>query len=146
MGNYANSTFTSHLRIPFDYSALLHLQDKMIKHMDCCIPDLNHFNFKLDQCNQAMLNSTFELYKSNIRQVFKLFHDLLASLPHAPECQQRQWDIALFVAATSALTLSMYNTVQISKLETAIEPRNRKLIYSPTLSSFMNNTYINWTR
>jgi hypothetical protein len=120
MGHYAASTFTSHVRIPFDYSALLQLQDKMIERMDRCIPDLDRFNFNLDQYNRATLNSTFELYKSDIRQVFKLFKDLLASLPHVPECQQRQWDIATFVAATSALTLSTYNTVQISKLETAI--------------------------
>jgi len=88
MGNYAASTFISHVRIPFDYSALLHLQDKMIEHMDRCIPDLDRFNFKLDQYNRATLNSTFELYKSDIRQVFKLFQDLLASLPHVPERQQ----------------------------------------------------------
>jgi hypothetical protein len=87
MGNYAASTFTSHVRIPFDCSALLHLQDKMIKCMERCIPDLNRFNFKLDQYNWATLNSMFELYKSDIRQVFKLFHDLLASVPHVPECQ-----------------------------------------------------------
>jgi hypothetical protein len=60
----------------------------MIEHMDHCISDLDHFNFKLDQYNRAMLNSTFELYKSGIRQVFKLFHNLLASLPHVPERQQ----------------------------------------------------------
>jgi hypothetical protein len=94
MGHYAASTFTSHVRIPFDYSALLQLQDKMIKCMDCCISDLDHFNFNLDQYNRATLNSTFKLYKSDIRQVFKLFKDLLASLPHIPEWQQLQWDIA----------------------------------------------------
>jgi hypothetical protein len=126
MGNYAASTFTSHIRIPFDYSALLHLQKRMIEHMDACIPDLNRFNFKLDQYDRAMLNSMFELYKSDINQVFKLFHDLLASLPHVPERQRRQWDIASFIAATSSLTLSTYNTVQISKLETAIEAQKQK--------------------
>jgi len=62
--------------------------------------------------NRATLNSTFELYKSDIRQVFKLFHNLLASLPHLPERQRQQSDIASFIAATSALTLSTYNTVQ----------------------------------
>ncbi len=87
MGHYAASTFMSHVRIPFDYSALLQLQDKMIEHMDRCIPDLDHFNFHLDQYNRATLNSTFELYKSDILQVFKLFQDLLASLPHVPEHQ-----------------------------------------------------------
>jgi hypothetical protein len=85
MGHYAASTFTSHVRIPFDYSALLQLQDKMIEYMDRCIPDLDCFNFNLDLYNRATLNSTFELYKSDIRQVFRLFKDLLASLLHDPE-------------------------------------------------------------
>jgi hypothetical protein len=66
MGNYAASTFTSHVRILFDYSALLQLQDRMIKLVDCCIPDLDRFNFHLDQYNWLTLNNTFELYKSNI--------------------------------------------------------------------------------
>jgi len=43
-----------------------------------------------------------------------------------PERQRRQWDIASFVAATAALTLSTYNTLQISKLETAIEKQQQK--------------------
>jgi hypothetical protein len=94
--------------------------------MDHCIPDLDRFNFKLDQYNRATFKSTFELYKSDIRQVFKLFLDLLASLPHVPQRQRRQWDITSFVAATTALTLSTYNTVQISKLETAIEGQKQK--------------------
>jgi hypothetical protein len=98
----------------------------MIERMDPCIPDLNRFSFKLDQYNRATLNSTFELYKSDIRQVFKLFQDLLASLPHVPERQRWQWDIASFVTTTAALTLSTYNTVQISKLETAIEAQKQK--------------------
>ncbi len=94
--------------------------------MDRCIPDLDCFNFNQDQYNRATLNSTFELYKSDIRQIFKLFKDLLDSLPHVPEWQRCQWDIASFVTATSALTLSTYNTVQISKLETAIETQKQK--------------------
>jgi hypothetical protein len=94
--------------------------------MDRCIPDLDRFNFKLNQYNRATLNSTFELYKSDIRQVFKLFQDLLASLPHVPKRQRRQWDIASFVAATASLTLYTYNTVQISKLEKAIEAQKQK--------------------
>jgi transcription initiation factor IIF auxiliary subunit len=98
----------------------------MIERMDRCIPDLDRCNFKLDQYNWATLNSTFELYKSDIRQVFKLFQELLASLHHLSELQRRQWDIASFVAATAALTLFTYNTVQISKLETAIEAQKQK--------------------
>ena len=85
MGHYAASTFTSHVRIPFDYSALLKLQDQMIERMDRCIPDLEKFNFKLSEYNRNTLNSTFELYKSDLKQVFNLFKDLLASLPHVPE-------------------------------------------------------------
>jgi len=77
MGHYAASTFTSHVRIPFDYSALLQLQDQMTERMDRCIPDLDKFNFNLDEYNRKTLNSTFELYKSDLKQVFKLFKDLL---------------------------------------------------------------------
>jgi hypothetical protein len=98
----------------------------MIERMDHCFPDLDRFKFNLDQYNWATLNSTFELYKSDINQVFKLFKDLLASLPHMPERQRRQWDVASFVVATSALTLSTYNMVQISKLESKIEAQKQK--------------------
>jgi hypothetical protein len=48
------------------------------------------------------------------------------SLPHVHERQRRQWDIAAFATATAALTLATYNTVQISKLETAIEAHQAK--------------------
>jgi len=126
MGHYAASTFTSHVRIPFDYSALLHLEQKMFERMDNVLPDLERFQFNPSEHNRATLNSTFELYKSDIRQVFKLFQDLLVSLPHVPERQRRQWDVASFVAATAALSLSTYNTIQISKLETAIENQKQK--------------------
>ena len=85
MGHYAASTFTSHVRIPFDYSALLHLEHKMFERMDNVLLELDHFKFNPSKHNRATLNSTFELYKSDIRQVFKLFQDLLASLPHVPE-------------------------------------------------------------
>jgi len=87
MGHYVASTFTSHVRIPFNYSALLHLQPKMIDRMDTCITDLDHFNFKLSEYNCVTLNSFFELYKSDTIQIFKLSQDLLASLPHVPERQ-----------------------------------------------------------
>ncbi len=126
MGHYAASTFISHVRIPFDYSALLQLQDRMVERMDRCIPDLDRFNVNLNQRDRATPNSTFEIYKSDLKQVFKLFNDLLASLPHVQERQRRQWDVASFIAATPALTLSTYNTVQISKLETAIEKQQHK--------------------
>jgi hypothetical protein len=73
MGHYTASTFISHVRIPFDYSALLQLQNKMIERMDRCIPDLDCFNFNLNLRDRATLNSTFESYKSDLKQVFKLF-------------------------------------------------------------------------
>jgi len=126
MGHYAASTFTSHVRIPFDYSALLKLQAQMIERMDRCIPDLDRFHFKIEERDIKVLNSTFELYKSDLNQVFKLFRDLLASLPHVPERERRQWDVASFAIATSSLALSTYNTVQISKLESAIETQKQK--------------------
>ena len=126
MGHYAASTFTSHVRIPFDYSALLNLQDQMIERMDRCIPDLDRFNFHLHEYDRKTINSTFELYKSDVKQIFKLFKDLLASLPHVPERQRRQWDVASFAIATSSLALSTYNTIQISKLESAIEKQKQK--------------------
>jgi hypothetical protein len=126
MGHYAASTFTSHVRIPFDYSALLKLQDQMIERMDRCIPDLDQFNFHLHEYDRKTINSTFELYKSDVKQIFKLFKDLLASLPHVPERQRRQWDVASFAIATSSLALSTYNTIQISKLESAIEKQKQK--------------------
>ena len=50
----------------------------------------------------------------------------MESLPHVHEQQRRQWDIAAFATATAALTLATYNTVQISKLETAIEAQQAK--------------------
>ena len=98
----------------------------MIERMDRCIPDLVRFNFHLDEYNRKTLNSTFELYKSDLKQVFKLFKDLLASLPHVPERQRHQWDVASFAIATSSLALSTYNTIQISKLESAIETQKKK--------------------
>jgi hypothetical protein len=47
MVHYAASTFTSHIKIPFNYSALLHLQSKMVGSMDTCISELDCFDFKL---------------------------------------------------------------------------------------------------
>jgi hypothetical protein len=59
----------------------------MINLMDTCIDDLDQFYFKLSEYSQATLNSIFELYKLDTIQIFKLFHDLLASLQHVPEQQ-----------------------------------------------------------
>jgi hypothetical protein len=118
----------------------------MVEHMDRCIPDLDRFNFNLNQRDRATLNRTFEIYKSDLKQVFKLFNDLLASLPHVQERQRCQWDVASFVAATAALTLSTYNTIQISKLETAIEKQQQKTDLLTDIVHITNNTSISWTR
>jgi hypothetical protein len=98
----------------------------MIERMDRCIPDLDRFHFNLDEYNRATLNSTFEFYKSDLKQIFKLFKDLLASLPHVPERHRCQWDIASFVTAMASLALSTYNTIQILKLESAIKMQKQK--------------------
>jgi hypothetical protein len=98
MGHYAASTFTSHIRIPFDYSALLHLQQKMIERMDSCLPDLDRFNFNPNEYNRATRNSTFELYKSskdtaannkfhNFTHQTSDFYNLETSFIHRPEEQ-----------------------------------------------------------
>jgi hypothetical protein len=88
---------------------------------------LQKWNFTpLLELNTEMLKSTFQLYKGNTNEIFKLFQDLLTSLPHVHKCQRRQWDVASFVAATAALSLATYNTVQISKLETAIQAQQAK--------------------
>jgi hypothetical protein len=72
------------------------------------------------------LKSNFKIYKQSTSKIFKLFHDLLASLPHVHERHRQQWDVASFVAATAALSLATYNTVQILKLETAFEAQEAK--------------------
>jgi len=75
---------------------------------------------------KATYKSIFKLYKQNTDEIFKLFTDLLTSLPHVHERQRRQWDVVAFGTATAALLLATYNTVQISKLETAIEAQQAK--------------------
>jgi hypothetical protein len=82
----------------------------------------------------------FELYTI---QIFKRFQDLLARFPHIPG-QRQQWDIASFFAVSSALTLATYKTVQISKLESAIEVRFRKLIFSQTSFASTISTFTSW--
>jgi hypothetical protein len=94
--------------------------------LDQFLLDVTEFNFEMDESTTATLKSTFQFYKQNTREIFKLFHNLLASLPHVHERHPHQWDIASFVAAMAALSLATYNTVQISKLETAIEAQEAK--------------------
>jgi hypothetical protein len=87
---------------------------------------LYKLGFRIDNWDTANFNSTFQLYKQNTDDIFKLFNDLLISLPHVQSSQCQQWDVASFVAAMSALTLATYNTVQISKLEASIEAQKKK--------------------
>jgi hypothetical protein len=94
--------------------------------MDNFVTELDRFKFKTskDECNT--LRSTFEFYKSDTDQIFKLFNELLVSLPHVPEHQCCQLDVASFLAASAALTLATYNTVQFSKLESSIKAQKHK--------------------
>ena len=126
LGRYAASTFTSHIRIPFNYSSLMHLPSKMDQRLDKFLEDLDIYHFNMADSTLQTIHSTFHVYRQNTREIFKLFEDLLASLPHVHVRQRRQWDVASFVAATAALSLATYNTVQISKLETAIEAQEAK--------------------
>jgi hypothetical protein len=126
MGRYAASTFTSHIRIPFNYSSLMDLQYKLDARLDSFFTDFSDFHFEKDESTLPTLKSTFKIYKQSISEIFKLFHNLLASLPHVHERHRRQWDVASFVAATVALSLATYNFVQISKLETTIEAQEAK--------------------
>ncbi len=127
MGKYAASTFTSHICIPFNYSSLIGNQHKLNNRLDNFFDILHNWNFTaLPGIDIAMLKSTLQLYKANTNDIFKLFHDLLTSLPHIQECHSRQWDMASFVAASAALTLATYNTMQLSKLKTVIKAQQAK--------------------
>ena len=139
MGKYAASTYTSHIRIPFNYSSLMDLQKKMNARLDNFFPDLLHWNFHLSNESKATYESIFKLYKQNTDEIFKLFKDLLVSLPHVHERQRRQWDIVAMGTAAAALSLATYNTVQISKLETAIEAQQAKTDLLTDISKLHEN-------
>jgi hypothetical protein len=126
MGKYATSTFTSHIQIPFTYSSWMNLQQKMNDWLHNFFDVLKEWNFNVTFDTIATVKSTFKMYKDNTNEIFKLFHNLLTSLPHVQECHRHQWDVTSFVAATAALSLVTYNTIQISKLETAIEAQQAK--------------------
>jgi hypothetical protein len=98
----------------------------MDQRLDQFVMDIDKYHFKIDDADLRTIHSTFQIYRQNTKEIFKLFDDLLASLPHVHARQRRQWDIASFVAATAALSLATYNTIQISKLETAIEVQQAK--------------------
>ncbi len=104
----------------------MHLESKMGQRLDQFITDIDRYKFTTKDADRRTIQSTFEIYKQNTKEIFNLFNDLLASLPHVHVRQRRQWDVASFVAATTALSLATYNTIQISKLETAIEVQQAK--------------------
>jgi len=126
LGKYATSTFTSHIRVPFNYSSLINLESKMDQRLNKFLIDIDEYLFKMDDADLRTIHSTFQIYRQITKEIFKLFNDLLASLPHVHARQRQQWDVASFVAATAALSLATYNTIQISKLETAIEVQQAK--------------------
>jgi hypothetical protein len=72
MGKYAASTFTSHIRIPFNYSSLMDLQFKLDARLDQFLDDLREFNFEMDETTTATLKSTFQIYKQSTREIFKI--------------------------------------------------------------------------
>ncbi len=82
MDKYAASTFISHICIPFNYSGLLGLQDKLNDWLDNSFNVLKQWNFKLSNYDLRTLNSTFQLYKGNKNETFKLSNYLLVNLPH----------------------------------------------------------------
>lgn len=88
MGKYAASTYTSHIRIPFNYSSLMDLQKKMNDRLDNFLPDVQQWNFQINNETKATYKSIFKLYKQNTDEIFKLFTDLLTSLPHVHERQR----------------------------------------------------------
>jgi hypothetical protein len=68
----------------------------MIERIDRCIPDLDRFNFHLDQYNWATLNSTIELYKSvkssnfstTFLQAFHMFWNVRMAMGHRFVCHR----------------------------------------------------------
>jgi hypothetical protein len=89
MGNYTASAFISHMRIPFDYSTLLQLQSKMIERMDRCIPDLDRFNFNLDQYNRA---NSIELLNFTSQTSIKSLNSSMIFWPAFHTCQNNNHD------------------------------------------------------
>jgi len=87
MGKYAASTYTSHIRIPFNYSSLMDLQKKRNARLDNFFQDLLNWNFHISNETEATYKSIFHLYKQNTNEIFKLFTDLLESLPRVHERQ-----------------------------------------------------------
>ena len=121
LGKYAATTFTSHIRVPFSYSGLMNLESKMTQRLDQFITDIDRYKFTSTDADRRTIESTFDIYKQNTKGIFNLFNDLLASLPHVHARQRRQWDVASFVAATTALSLATYNTCLLYTSDAADE-------------------------
>ncbi len=58
------------------------LQKKMNERLVNFLPNLLQWNFHINNETKATYKSIFKLYKQNMDEIFKLFTDLLASLPH----------------------------------------------------------------
>jgi len=65
----------------------MNLQDKINARLDNFFDKLRKWNFEISNETEATFRSIFKLYKQNTNEIFKLFHDLLASLPHVHERQ-----------------------------------------------------------
>jgi len=91
MGKYAASTYTSHIRIPFNYSSLMDLQKKMNERLDNFLPDLLQWNFHISNESKATYKSIFQLYKQNTDEIFKLFTDHGMLWPLAPQLRRFRW-------------------------------------------------------
>jgi hypothetical protein len=95
LGKYAATTFTSHIRVPFNYSNLLHLESKMDQRLDQFITDLDKYHFKVGDADLRTIHSTFQIYRqtprtfSNYSTIFwPAFHTFIldnagkGTLPH----------------------------------------------------------------
>lgn len=141
MGKYAVSTFTSHIRIPLNYSSLIGLQHKLNSRLDGFFNVLKKWNFMaLLELEVATLKSTFQLYKCNTNEIFKLFQDLLTSLPHVHKCHHRQWDVASFSISPSTTPCKFRSSRWPLKLS---KPRQTSL---RTSLNYMSNICTSWMR
>ncbi len=84
------------------------------------VEDINDNILGIDFMHTHKLN-----YNSTSKQI-TFAHMLTNALYAVKEVTIQALSSMMVTTATSALTLSMYNTVQISKLETAIEAKKQK--------------------
>jgi hypothetical protein len=62
LGKYAATTFTSHIRVPFNYSSLIQLESKMDQRLDQFVMDIDKYHFKVDDADLRTIHSTFQIY------------------------------------------------------------------------------------